>query len=551
MRNQKRGGILFLAMTASVSLYAQESRVDLHLFGLASFSSNQLATYTSTLNVFGDSWDSYQDVIFEKSPLRLGWGAGLTYWVSHNFGLQIEARSWTKRQPSRDDSVHIEYSYYPWYPDPVDDPVNISYDLKSPVPPELSCRISAFSLNGLWREKIGPVFLEASGGLTAYKVDGGFENLYLYRTIPSSHGTFLSDEIVFDTKFDFLSLGGNLGIGLAVPLGGDWEGFLGLKYFFGGSRDPEMFVESMDGLEGPVMSVVVPGIDDIKAHVRYGPMKISPSSLSLNLGLRYRPSVPLAPEEKNGRLRLMFEIGGSGLNPDLLFERMVDITADGSRRLTQEMNLFNKEIICSYGLGVGWSLSPRWALELGYRHRQKEAAVDSDPIFLIEDDSWEYVIRYQRPLADVKMDEWTLSLVRSFPIPGAEILASAGGNIARLSLPLTGLYFRYLHEPWTDDFVSFSGLYSTAGTAWTWGARLGLGLRFTIIGPLEGRIMGSYNLYRKAQIPMDAAEIELDDETWGYGDLDQLTPEMLKINPAEVALDASGFHLAFSLAVAF
>jgi hypothetical protein len=550
MRRQKRWGILFSVLTFCAAVQAQESRVDLHLFGLASLPLQQLTSYRSTLNAYGDSWDSYQDVVFEKSPLRLGWGAGLTYWLSREFGLEIEARSWTTRQASRDNSAHIEYSYFPWYPYPSDEPVNISYDLKSPLPPELTSRVTAFSLNGLWREKIGSVFLELSGGLTSYQVGGGFKDLYLYRTIPSSHGTFQSDEIAFATRFDFWSLGGNLGIGLAVPLGGNWEGFLGLKYFFGGSRDPEMLVESMDGLDGPVLSVVIPGIDDVKAHVRYGPAKISPSSLSLNLGLKFRPSITLDPAAGRKRFRLMLELGGSRLDPDLLLERTQYVTADQSRLLTQEIDLFNRKIVYSYGLGVGWMGSPRWGLELFYRHRQKEAAVDSGPIIL-EEDYWENIIHYQRPLAELKMDEWTLSLVRSFPIPGAEILVSAGGNIARLSLPLADVYFHYLDDPWTGNFVSYSGLYSTAGTAWTWGAQLGLGLRFKISGPLEGRITGGYNLYKTVQIPLAAAEIELDDETWGFGDIDPLDPELLKISPAEFPLDPSGFGLAFSLGVVF
>ena len=547
----KRSGIFFLALAVSVPLYAQESGVDIRLSGLGSFPLQGITGYSSQLNVFGDTWDSYQDVVLGKNPLRFGWGAGLTYWINNNFGLQIEARRWTKRQLSQDNSVHVEYSYYPWYPYPSDQPVEISYDLKSSVPPELSYGINAFSLNGLWREKIGPVFLEASGGLTAYQVGGGFKDLYLYRTIPSSHGTFQSDEIVFATRFDFWSLGGNMGIGLAVPLGGNFEGFLGFKYFFGGSRDPERFVESMDALSGQVMTIVIPGIDDIKEHIRHGPMKISPSSLSLNLGLRYKPSVTLAPTEKRGNFRLMFEVAGSKLNPDLGFERTLDVISDRSRLLTQEIDLFNKKIVCSYGLGLGWNLSPRWALELGYRHGQKEAAVDSGPIVLVEDGIWEYIIRYQRPEAELKMDEWTLSLARSFPIPGAEILASAGANIARLSLPMTGLYFRYFHEPGTDDFVSYSGLYSTAGKAWTWGARLGLGLRFTIIGPVEGRITGSYNLYKKAEVPMSADDAELDEETWGFGDLAPMNPEWLKIGPSRLPVNPSGFQLAFGLSVIF
>jgi hypothetical protein len=551
MQGLRLGGAFFLALTVSVSLPAQESRVSVHLFGLASSSLGQLSAFRSTHNVYEDSWDSYQDVVFDKSPLRLGWGAGLTYWMSRNFGLEIEARGWSARQPSRDNAVHIEYSYYPWYPYPSDEPVHVSSDLESPLPPELSFRVYAFSLNGLWREKVGPLFLEISGGLTSYQVGGGFKDLYLYRTIPSSHGTFQSGEIVFATRFDFWSLGGNLGAGLAVPLGGNWEGFLGLKYFFGGSRDPEMLVESMEGLNGAVMSVVIPGIDDIKAHVRYGAAAISPSSLSVNLGLRFRPTLTLAPENEGKRLRLIVELGGSRLDPDLSLERTQNVTAEGSRFLTQEIGLFNRKVICSFGLGAGWRLSPRWGLELLYRHRQKAAAVDSGPIVLTEEGGWESVFRYQRPRAELKMDEWTFSLVRSFPIPGAEILVSAGANLARVSLPLTELYFQYFYEPWTSDFVSFSGLYSTSGTAWTWGAQLGLGLRFTITGPLEARIMGRYNLYRKAQVPTDAAEFVLDEETWGFGNLDQLTPDMLKTRPAEFPLDPSGFELAFSLGVVF
>jgi hypothetical protein len=551
MRRLKRVEICCLVLAFSVPLCAQESRVDIRLFGLASFPLQGISKYTTQLNAFGDSWDSYQDIVFDKNPLRFGWGAGLTYWISHNFGLQMEARSWTKHQPSEDNSVHIEYSYYPWYPHPSDQAVEVSSDLKSPVPPELSYRIGSFCLNGIWRGKIGAIFLEAFGGPVVYHLGGELADLYLYRTIPSSHGTFLSDEVRFTSRFDFLSIGGNLGVGFSVPLGGTFEAFLRFTYFFGGSKDPEMFVESMDALDGPVMSIVIPGIDDLKEHIRYRPTKINPSSLSLSLGLRYMPSVTLDLWENSGRFRLMLELGGSMLNPDLDFERTLDVMADRSRVLTQEIEIFNKKAIYSYGLGVGYSLSPRWALELGYRHRQKAAAVDSGPIFLTENEVWKNIVHYQRPEAELKMDEWTLSLVSSLPIPGAEILALAGANIARLSLPMSSLYFRYMHEPWTDDFVSLSGLYSTTGSAWTWGARLGLGLQFRIVGPLESRIMATYNLYRDAQVPMAADDTELDDETWGYGDLSQMNPEWLKISPIKLPVNPSGFQLAFALAFAF
>lgn len=507
--------------------------------------------YSYHFSVYESSWDSYQEVCFKKNSPQPGFGAGLTYWINNNFGLQVQAVSWKKRQAASDNFVSVKYSYFPWYPYFSDQPVEISYDLKSDVQPELTYRISAFSLNGVLRKKIGPVVLESFGGLTAYQVGGELENLYLKRTVASSHGTFNSDEVVFSNRFDFMSLGGNLGIDLAVPLGGNLEGFFGLKYFFGASKEPEMFVQSMDDLDGISTSVVIPGIDDLKDQIRYGSLKIGPSSLSLNLGLRYRPPYSISPQGNRGKFRFMLVLGVSKMNPELTYERTFLVTEDRSRLLSQNIDLFNKKLIGSYGIGGGFNFSRHWALELSYQRQPKDLDVDSGPIVLIEDQVWRRSIKYQRPQCRVKLDEFSLSLVRYFPIPGAEILASAGMNLARLSLPMKDLYFLYWHKPWTSDFVSFSGVYSMSGGSWILGAQMGLGIQFPLAGPLEGRLMGSYNLYREASILQVVKDYELDEEVYGFGDITDLSAGELKQTPTEFLMNPSRLRLTFVLAIRF
>jgi len=130
-----------------------------------------------------------------------------------------------------------------------------------------------------------------------------------------------------------------------------------------------MLVESTAGLNGPGLSVVIPGIDDIKEHVDAGPLKISSSALTLSLGLKYAPALGLAPPDRKARLRLMFELGGSRLDPDLSMERELHVASDGSRLLIQEIDVFNRRIVGSHGVRVGWEFAGRGALEFFYRDK--------------------------------------------------------------------------------------------------------------------------------------------------------------------------------------
>jgi len=544
-------GILVLWAAFAGDLQAQSSKIEFDLFGLGAFPLQEVQNYSYHFDVYQRSWDSHQEVYFKNHSLRLGFGAGITYWINDSFGLRVQAVSWKKQQVASDNDVFVTYSYLPWYPYFSDQPVEVAYNLKSNVQPELTYRVSAFSLSGVLRKKIGPFVLESFGGLTAYQVGGELQDLYLKRTIPMSHMTFFSHEVVFSSRFDFMSLGGNLGLDLAVPMGGHFEGFLGLKYFFGGSGEPEMFVQSMNPLDGELLSLVIPGIDDIKDHVRYGALKLSPSSLSLGLGLRYRPPSLGFPPGERGKFRFMLGLGASKMNPEMIYERTMLVTDDGSNQLSQNVDLFNKKLIISYGGGVGYDFSPHWAFELLYQHQPEGLDADAGPVILMEDDVPKTIAKYQRPQGWVRLDELAFSLVRSFPIPGARVLVSAGMNLARLSLSLEDLYFLYWYGPWSNDFVSFSGLYTTTGSSWLLGARAALGIQFPIAGLLEGRLMGSYNLYREASIPLVVKDYELDRDVYGPGDTTALTPEQLKQAPTELLINPSRLRLAFDLVIRF
>jgi len=544
-------GILVLWAAFAGYLQAQSSKIQLDLFGLGAFPLQEVQSYSYHFNVYQRSWDSHQEVYFNNHSLRLGFGAGLTYWINDNFGFRVQAVSWKKQQVASDNDVFVRYSYLPWYPYFSDQPVEVAYNLKSNVQPELNYRVSAFSLNGVLRKKIGHFGLEAFGGLTAYQVGGELQYLYLKRTIPMSHMTFFSHEVVFSNRFDFMSWGGNLGLDLAFPLGGCFEGFLGLQYFFGGSREPEMYVQSMNPLDGELLSLVIPGIDDIKDHVRYGPLKISPSSLSLNLGLRYGLPYSASLPGGKGKLGFVLGLGVSRMNPDINYERTMLVTDDGSKQLSQNIDLFSKKLHTSYGGGACYDFSPHWGLELLYQHQPESLDVDSGPVTLIEDQVYKSVVKYQRPQTRVGLDEFSFSLVRYFPIPGARILVSAGMNLARLSLSQEELYFWYWYRPWTNYFVSFSGLYTTTGSSWLLGARAALGIQFPIAGPLEGRLMGNYNLYREASIPLAVKDYELDGDVYGYGDTTALTTDQLKQAPTELLINPSRLRLTFDLVIRF
>lgn len=538
-------GILVLWAASAWVLHAQSSKIEIDLFGPVAFPLRQVQQYSYNFNAYGygEGWDSYQEAYFKGHSVRLGFGAGLTYWISDGFGLRIQAASWNKQQVASDNFVSVKYSYIPWYPH-IYPPVEVTYDLKSDVQPGFNYRISAFSLNGVLRKKIGPVFVEPFAGLTVYQVGGELQNLYLSRTIPMSHQTFLSQAVVFSSRFDFMSLGGNLGLDLAFPFGGSFEGFLGLQYFFGGSGEPEMSAQSMIPLDTDFLSLVMPGIDLLKDLMRYGPLRISPSSLSLNFGLRYGLPYSVSSPGGKGKFGLMLGLGAFRMNPDISYERTVLVTDDGSYQLSQNIDLFSKKLHISYGGGACYDFSPHWGLELQYQHQPESLDVDSGPVMLIENlvHIHESIFGHQRPQARAGLDEFSLSLVRYFPISGARILVSAGVSLARLSLSLEDLSF------WHWNFVSSSGLYTTAGTSWLLGGRAAPGIQFPIASPLEGRLTGSYNFYRKASIPLTVKDFELDP---GVSDQSALTPDLLKQSPAELMINPSRLRLAFDLVIRF
>jgi len=267
----------------SNSLQAQNSKVEFTLFGLTSLPFQEVSQYSYNFNVYGnDSWDSNQEIDFNKKSLQLGFGARLSYWFNNSFGLRIEALSWKKNQTSYDNSVFIKYSYYPYYPSASDVPINISYGMDSDIPPELSYRVYALSLNGILRNKIGNCSLDFYGGFTVFQSGGELKNLYFRRIVPASHGAFLSEEVTFNNRFDFMSLGGNL------------------------------------------------GIDEITERIQNGILKISPSSFALSLGLGYNHQYQVSPITKKSKFRLMLFSGVSKMNPETSYERTFSILEDGS-----------------------------------------------------------------------------------------------------------------------------------------------------------------------------------------------------------------------------
>jgi hypothetical protein len=533
-----------------MSLHAQNSKVEFDLFGLTCFPFQEVSNYSYNFSVYGNSWDSYQNIYFNKNKLQLGLGARLTYWSSNNFGLRVELLSWKKSQTSYANSVVIKYSYYPWYPYLSDEPVEVSYNIESDIPPELSYRINNLALNGLFRNKIGNFTLDLFGGIAVYHVGGVLKNIYFKRTQPSSHGTFLSEEFLFDNRFDFMSLGGNLGVDFSIPIGRNFIGFFGLKFFLGASKEPEMFVSSTEDEDDYMLSVVMGGIDQIKEHIRNSELKISPSSFTLNLGLGFRVPHSISPIVKKGKFLFMLTPGVAKMNPEISLERTFSIFEDGSGQCAQNIDLFNERLALSYGGGGSFNFSSNWAIELCYLHQQKELNVDSGPIIMYLDQQWKKHSRYKRPQSNMKLDEFSTSFVRYFPIQGAKILVSAGMNLARLSLSLKDLYFLYWYKPWTSDFVDFSGLYSTIGSRWILGANVGIGFQAPIFGPLEARLTGKYCIYKETGIQTEIDDIELAD-ILGPGNKTKLNPNELQqqVSSNELFLDPSSFKINFSLII--
>jgi hypothetical protein len=179
--------------------------------------------------------------------------------------------------------------------------------------------------------------------------------------------------------------------------------------------------------------------------------------------------------------------------------------------------------------------------------------VDSSPIVLIQDQKWRSTYNSQRPACRARLDEFGLSVVHFVPIPGAEVLLSGGASLARLALVMDEIYFLYWRRPWTNDFVSFSGLYATSGSRWILGANAGLGFQFPIIGPLQGRLWGAYFLYPTARVPAEVETIALDENVYGSSSDRNLLPEELqpKLAPQEQEFNPSRLQIAFGLAIRF
>ncbi|MDH4196866.1 MAG: hypothetical protein OEW05_05615 [Candidatus Aminicenantes bacterium] len=548
------GGVVFLwGLIFSTQLQAQSSRIELDLFGLKAFSLKSVPCYTYRFNAYGDSWDSYQEIFFAKTSSPLGAGGGLTYWVSDRVGLRLHVQTWTSQRTSTDNSVLIHYSYYPWYPSPSPDPVVVSYGLKSPVPPALSYRIGALSFDGVLRAGFGRLKLDLYGGLTVFQVGGDLQDIYFKRIIPSSHMTFLSEEVRYTNRFDFAQLGANLGLDLSVPLGGNFEALAGLKYFIGSGKQPDLRVASMADTDDYFWSVVFKGVDDIKEYVRYGNLPIDPSMFSFNLGLRYKVPARVGPPPGWGRFSFLFLPGAARMNPEIGFARTVLTAENGARKLEQTVEVFNHRLLWSWGGGVGFRFSPRWAAELSFERWHKELDVDSSPVVLIQDQKWRSKINGQRPLCRSTGEEFGLSVIRFFPVAGGEVLVSAGACLARLSLTMDDLYFLYWHKPWTDDFVSYSGVYSASGRRWILGASFGLGGQFTVAGPLAVRLMGRYFIYPTASIPAEVQMITLDQEVYGSGERTGLRPEELqaKLSPQEMDFRPSRIQFTCGLLIRF
>ncbi len=512
-----------------------------------------LPGYAYRFNAYGDSWDSYQEIFFAKTSSPLSAGGGLTYWMSPNAGLRIQAQAWKSEQLSTDNDVLIHYSYYPWYPQPLPDPVVVSFSLKSPIPPALSYRVGALSFDGVLRAAVGRLNLDIYGGLTVFQVGGDLQDVYFRRTIPSSHMTFLSEAVTYSNRFDFTELGANLGLDLCLPLGGNIEAVAGLKYFIGRGRQPDLRVASMTDTDDYLLSVVLKGVDEIKEFVRAGDLAINPSMFSLNLGLKYKVPSQAGLPPGGGRFSLLFQPGVSKMDPEVEFTRTVATAENGARQLEQPVEVFNRKLLWSWGGGAGLRFSPRWAAELSFERWHKELDVDSSPIILIQDQQWRSKFKGQRPLSRSTSEEFGLSIVRLFPIVDGEVLVSAGVNLARLSLAMDDLYFLYWHKPWTADFVSYSGLYSSSGRCWIVGTSLGLGGQFSIAGPLAVRLMGKFFLYPTASVPADVSLVTLDEEVYGSGEITDLGPEELqpKLSPQTIDFRPSRIQFTCGLLLRF
>ena len=544
--------VCVLVLLCSLPLQAQNSKVEVDLFGLGCLPLQEISHYSFNFNVFGSvAWDSYQVMEFKKNSLRFGLGARFSYWFDKYFGFRLEALSWSKKQKTVNNSVYINYSYTPSYPEIADEPVDVSYKAISDRAPELSYRINALSLNGIYRNKFGVVSLDVYGGLTAFHSSGALKNLYFYRTVLSSRSTFQSDETLFDSRFDFMSLGGNFGIDLSIPMAGDLFALFGLKYFFAGTQEPRMFIPSLSDPDETLNTVAIEGIDEIAERSRHGFLEVGPTTFAVNLGLGYSPQINISPVDKQHAYSLMLFPGISNMSLDTGYERTFSIFEDGSGQSAQSLNLFDEQPVLFLGIGGSYDLTDLWSVELRYLRQRKDVSVDSGPVVLYLDQDWKQYSTYQRPQGRIKLDEFCVSIGHKFPVLDAEFFMLAGLNLARIVLKVSDLYFLFNKSPLTSDFVSFTGLYSADGSSWVLGANVGAGFQFPIIGTLKGRLSGSYSIYKNTSVVVSVDDIELGD-VWGYGEY-ALEPEELQPHVShDVAFfNPSRFKIYFALIYGF
>ncbi|MBM3294274.1 MAG: hypothetical protein FJY82_07080 [Candidatus Aminicenantes bacterium] len=557
MERKKRGGwkgwAFGLSLAVSAGPLLGQGRVDFELFGLKPLPLGGLASTVHHFNAYGKSWDSFQRVVFDKASSPLGFGGGATYWLNGRFGLRLRLRTWRQEQASRDNEVRVEYSYTPWYPIPSPMPVVVSYELKSQAVPRFAFRVGALSLGGVCRAALGRGRLDFSGGLTLYQAWGEIANLYLKRVIPSSHMTFLSAEVAFTKRFDAWGAGGHFGLDFALRLGPGVEGWAGVEVLLGGGRIPGSFVSSIESLGEPVLAVVLKGTDEVRDYIRAGEMKLNPSRLAFELGLRFRAIAPRGPSSMKPTFSLAFIPGMSRMNPDFKFTRTVQTSDEQGRRLEQEVEGFNRRLVWSPGLALDLRASPRWAVELGGVRLRNTLDVDSGVIYLLQDSGARSREKSQRPSCRAAVDEINLSAVRFFPVRGAELLAAAGVCLARLSLSWEEVYFLYWRRPLTDDFVSFSGLFSAVGGRWTAGARTGLGFLFPLASFFEFRLRADWHFYPAAALRWEVKDVVLDENVYGPGTDRTLRPDELQpeVGPASLAFNPSRFQLTCGLAVKF
>ena len=553
MEREKYGGwktLLFgLGLAASAGSLLGQTRVDFELFGLKAFPLGRFASTVHPFNAYGQSWDSFQSIAFDRASSPFGFGAGATYWPSRRFGLRLRLQSWKQEQASSDNDVRVEYSYTPWYPSPSPTLVVVSYGLKSQAVPRFAFRVAALSFGGVYRAALGGWSLDFSGGLTFYQASGELANLYLKRVIPSSHMTFLSVEVAFTNRLDAFGLGGHFGLALAFPVGPRIEGRVGAEVLFGGVRDSESFVSSMERLDAPVLDVVLKGLDEVRDHVRPGEMRMNPTRLAFEFGLCFRAAAGDGPRPKKQAFSLAFNPGTSRMNPDLRFMRTVQTSDAPGRRLEQDVEVFNRRLIWSPGLALGFRLSARWAVELHAARLRKTLDVDSRVIDLVYEEGVRIREKGQRPSCRAAVDEVGLSAVRFFPVRGADIFFAAGVCLSRLSLTWEEVYFLYWRRPLTDDFVSFSGLFSAAGSRWAVGVRTGLGFLFPLTRSLEFRLGADYHLYPAASVPVEVKAIALDENVYWSGPDRTLRPDELqpRLGPAFLDFNPTRFQLTCGL----